>query len=461
MNATIQCLCHINYLKDYFLNKDLITEATKNKNCPLTLSFYNLINNLWKLPKDNNNKKYFKPTEFKNTISKMNDLFKGVAANDSKDLILFIYETIHEELNKQNPSFVNFNLNNCFNDYELMNFRNSYYSINSSIFIDTFYFEQQSFLQCVSCQFTKISYNITNIIIFPLEKVREYVYQSSNGQINNVTLDNCFMHYYTGERLSGANQIYCNNCKNLADAIIVNKIFTSPEVLTIILNRGKGLEFKVAFSFQYYIDINNYIVDKSSGKNNTYELIGILCHFGPSGMSGHFIAYCKSPIDNNWYCYNDATVVQCKGLPDISTNANVDGIPYVLYYQRINNNNQNIEKDSIIKTHMKNFVQENTRPRRSKTVQINNFTKSDDKKKKNKDEIHLIFNYEQKSYELDVNKNIKVKAMINALNKKYNISKNVMILKQIDNDNLVTFKVSDKINIHNLKDNDVLTIVDL
>ena len=47
MNATIQCLCHINYLKDYFLNKDLITEATKNKNCPLTLSFYNLINNLW------------------------------------------------------------------------------------------------------------------------------------------------------------------------------------------------------------------------------------------------------------------------------------------------------------------------------------------------------------------------------------------------------------------------------
>ena len=36
-----------------------------------------------------------------------------------------------------------------------------------------------------------------------------------------------------------------------------------------------------------------------------------------------------------------------------------------------------------------------------------------------------------------------------------------MILKQIDNDTLVTFKVSDKINIHNLKDNDVLTIVDI
>ena len=70
--------------------------------------------------------------------------------------------------------------------------------------------------------------------------------------------------------MTGQNQIYCNNCKNLADAIIVNKIFTSPEVLTIILNRGKGLEFKVAFSFQYFIDINNFIVDKSLCINPDY-----------------------------------------------------------------------------------------------------------------------------------------------------------------------------------------------
>ena len=29
----------------------------------------------------------------------MNPLFKGIQANDSKDLVLFIYENIHRELN--------------------------------------------------------------------------------------------------------------------------------------------------------------------------------------------------------------------------------------------------------------------------------------------------------------------------------------------------------------------------
>ena len=92
----------------------------------------------------------------------------------------------------------------------------------------------------------------------------------------------------TGEILNGENQIYCNNCRSLSDATTINEIFTAPEVFTIILNRGKGLEFNVNFSFNHYMDLSNYVIDKSSGKSLLYELIGILCHYGPSGMSGHY-----------------------------------------------------------------------------------------------------------------------------------------------------------------------------
>ena len=35
---------------------------------------------------------------FKKIISEMNPLFQGIAANDSKDLILFILQQLHEEL---------------------------------------------------------------------------------------------------------------------------------------------------------------------------------------------------------------------------------------------------------------------------------------------------------------------------------------------------------------------------
>ena len=50
-------------------------------------------------------------------------------------------------------------------------------------------------------------------------------------------------------------------------------------------------------------------------------------------MSGHFIAYCKSPVNNNWYCYNDSQVTKCV---DPENEINSCGIPYVLFYQKVN-----------------------------------------------------------------------------------------------------------------------------
>ena len=234
MNATIQCLCHVLNVKNYFLNKQLIYNDTHNKNCILTKEFYKLVNNLWK--ESINNKKYYTPTDFKNCISTLNPLFQGVAANDSKDLIIFIYETIHNEINKINQYNNNYNYNI---PNELSIFRNSYYSSNSSIFVDTFYFEQQSDLYCFNCGFNKISYNITNIIIFPLEKVREYMIKKSKNGFMSVALENCFENYQDKEVLNGVNQIFCNNCNSMANASTGNKMLTCPEVMTIILNRGK------------------------------------------------------------------------------------------------------------------------------------------------------------------------------------------------------------------------------
>ena len=37
----------------------------------------------------------------------MNPLFAGIQANDSKDLVLFMLETIHNELNKPNNNQIN------------------------------------------------------------------------------------------------------------------------------------------------------------------------------------------------------------------------------------------------------------------------------------------------------------------------------------------------------------------
>ena len=68
--------------------------------------YYKLLLNLWDINKNN---KSYSPYEFKEVLSKENPLFAGIAANDSKDLINFLIERFHQELNE---SKINININN-------------------------------------------------------------------------------------------------------------------------------------------------------------------------------------------------------------------------------------------------------------------------------------------------------------------------------------------------------------
>ena len=105
-------------------------------------------------------------------------------------------------------------------------------------------------------------------------------------------------------------------------------MITGPEILIIILNRGKGIEFDVKIIFEEELNLRNYIQfnDKSS-----YQLIGVITHIGESSMSGHFIAYCKDPITDKWYKYNDAMVNEVENFQKEVINF---AMPYLLFYQR-------------------------------------------------------------------------------------------------------------------------------
>ena len=123
--------------------------------------------------------------------------------------------------------------------------------------------------------------------------------------------------------------MYCNNCKNQYPASYYTKLYTSPDILIIVLNRGKGIEFKVKLEFSEDLNLNNFIQEKSIGF--LYTLMGVVTHMGESGASGHFIAYCKSPIDYQWYRYNDDIVTKVvnfkKEIIDYA-------MPYILFFQK-------------------------------------------------------------------------------------------------------------------------------
>lgn len=47
--------------------------------------------------------KYISPRDFKNTIGKINEQFSGYDQQDSQELLLFLMDGLHEDLNKVRP----------------------------------------------------------------------------------------------------------------------------------------------------------------------------------------------------------------------------------------------------------------------------------------------------------------------------------------------------------------------
>ena len=376
MNATLQCFCNlkqfINYFK-YKLKKETIDKFKSQRKPNLTLSFKYLIENLWQTNfnkyvikeynKKNNNNKYYVPELFKETISDMNPLFEGEQANDAKDLVNFIIMTLHEELNKA-PKNNNINcsnplINQSNREVVLSFFMESFIKENISLISDLFYAMSDNVTLCLNCNNYKYSFQIYFFLNFPLEEVRRYKIQNQINQfihnnqnvmymnpilyqhnlnifknncqnINSVNLDDCFRYNQKIEEFTGENSMFCNNCQKQCSAQYKTVLSTAPEILIIVLNRGKGIQYKVKCEFVLQLNLYEFLEMPNTGY--MFDLVGVVTHMGESGASGHFIAYCKSPIDSNWYQYNDDLVFQVNNFANEVINY---AMPYILFYQKI------------------------------------------------------------------------------------------------------------------------------
>jgi len=324
MNATLQCFSNIPKLREYLIEKKTYFLLKKYKAThKLSFALAEVIKNLWEIL----DKRFYPPENFKNVISEMNPLFKGIAANDPKDLILFLLENMHKELNSHksnkdnkdnNNNFSLFN-NNFIEEYNC--FRQSYINKNKSIISDEFYGFNNTITSCGNCRFTINNIQVYNILFFPLEEIRKY----KNYNDNNVKIIDCF-EYHT--KIDYNQDFYCNSCGQNCGSISQTKLINVPHTLIVNLNRGKGLEYNVNIIFDEYLNLNKYINDENSPYY--YELIGVICHFGSNDMGGHFIAFCKNYNNCEWYKYNDQMVTKC-----LFNEVKQSGLPYVLFYNYV------------------------------------------------------------------------------------------------------------------------------
>ena len=361
MNATLQCLSQTEALTNYFL-KEANEEIILNNNIAkinkqdnqLSPTYRILIHNLW----SKNQNKPYSPYKFRKIVEEMNPLFKEGEAGDSKDFIIFILEQIHNELKKPvNKNIINnITQNETLNQYDKTSALNHFFSEfqkETSIISDIFFGFIETTNICKNC---KINYNskgmnnpicynyqIFNRLIFPLEEVRRMKYNNMNQmnmninymQNNNnsiVDLYDCFTFYEKIDYFTGENQNYCNICKQKTDSIYNCKIYVSPNVLVLILNRGKGNIYDVKLNLYEKIDISKYVIQKEVNQI-IYDLYGVITHIGQSGPNAHFVASCKSPVDQKWYRYNDSIV---NPINNIQKEIIDFGTPYILFYKKLN-----------------------------------------------------------------------------------------------------------------------------
>ena len=383
MNAAIQCLSSTDLLISYFrsdsddfkndlknnvistlkskhktsITKDQVIEKFKQS---LSYSLRNLLIVMW-----GENRKV-EPKTFKKCISNLKKTFSGFDQNDSQECLSFILDQIHEET-KTDVEINIINLPDNIEEYntirnkftELINddnisledkikykeiydeykkehlhedaffkglmFWKTFLNKNHSVIIDIFtglYFSEVVCENCNNHTFKFDPFNIINLSI--------------NNVADNSSLEECLeKNFLCSEKLIDDNKYYCEKCKEKFNATKKILLWHSPDRLIIQMKRFTNSLSKINKNINYPLtDLNmkryfsKYNISESE---KLYDLYAVIHHYG-SFSGGHYVAYTKNPINNEWYLFDDTNVLHINN--DLIKDRIVSNDAYVLFYKK-------------------------------------------------------------------------------------------------------------------------------
>jgi len=114
MNAIVQCLCHTEQLASYILRKNYEIDMRNIKNAIIDYSnssqqpigfkvtkiFVQIFQTLWNNSSNTTSKLLY---DFKSIVGNLNKQYSGTEQNDAQEFLLFLINTIHDELNLATP----------------------------------------------------------------------------------------------------------------------------------------------------------------------------------------------------------------------------------------------------------------------------------------------------------------------------------------------------------------------
>ena len=152
------------------------------------------------------------------------------------------------------------------------------------------------------------------------------IIETTNGNIEKITIDDCFKLFTRKEEL---NDIFCEKCKiktNFTKSLEIERV---PKYLVLVLKRFKytlmhmdKIEYLINFPTER-LNLKDYSSQKKLGQN--YDLYGVINHSGTM-THGHYYSVIKPK--NLWMKFDDSYVYETEGNIETSN-------AYLLIYQMI------------------------------------------------------------------------------------------------------------------------------
>eukprot|EP00124_Ichthyophonus_hoferi_P000707 Ihof_evm6s28 gene=Ihof_evmTU6s28 len=302
LNSILQCLSNTMPFSVYFIDqrykKDINQSNPLGMKGQLADEFGVLLRAMW-----SGKYSHISPTAMKSVISKFAPRFAGQEQHDSQELLAFLMDGLHEDLNRaRDRRYIEDDYEGLPDPRAAMQAWANYKRRNDSVIVDLFQGQFRNRLQCLTCRHTSTTFNAFMYLSLPIPSTK-----------HRPTITDCIDLFVKEEKVSGNDQWYCTKCKTHRDAIKKIDIWRVPSILFVHFKRFSSdstgskrqkLDMFVDFPVRD-LDLDIYSMGTKIGRK--YQLEGVSNHWGKMG-SGHYTSYCKNVFDSQWYHFDDSVV---------------------------------------------------------------------------------------------------------------------------------------------------------
>ena len=318
-NSVLQLLGTSRSLSSYFVNPKNQKEFEANAQVKaFTYVVHRLFTHLYPYP-EKQIREIYKPDSLLTILGKLNQVYNSIKRRNPNDLINYILIQLHRELNQSKTKFIS-KPNPSDKNQVIKVGQSDFIKSNISIISNIFHWFEIKDKKCKTCN--RNYYEFKNFETLELD-----LSEAFNQLKSPFNLSQCL------NVQSHRNQkAFCQKCQKYTEFQINSRIYSTPVHFIFSLNRG-NLDpnlLNINFIVEEKIDLSQYVENKMS--NCKFELQGIV---SISSNEQKYVCFGKSPVDKQWYIYNDDNVNKTDISQVITYNNNNAYIPCILLYHFI------------------------------------------------------------------------------------------------------------------------------